>query len=173
MPRSTSSLPHSASGDASLAHVVKTGNKNAAAGEDAASDPLPLSSSFGPLPGVVPLAQVSAQAASDAATADSLYAPTSLGELAQLLSDHCQGVYVGVGAPGDAAGRVMLRLGGAMSGVTAEIITTAAGLCVRLHVADHDKWDEMTAHTGELERLLSASGPSSVRVESIFAGGRS
>lgn len=97
----------------------------------------------------------------------------SLGELAQLLSEQCQGVYVGLGAAGEGVGRVMLKLGGAMTGVSAEIVSTAAGLAVRMHVRDHDKWAEVAARKGELEQLLSAASALPVRIEPVFEGGRS
>ncbi|HSD37137.1 MAG TPA: hypothetical protein VLC92_06490 [Rhodocyclaceae bacterium] len=173
MPQRNSTPADSASGDGAAGHADKAGNKHAAANDEPVRDSLPVSSSAGQLPGVVAVSPLPAQAASGTTATGNATTPTSMGELAQLLSAHCQGVYVGVGAAGDAAGRVMLRLGGAMAGVSAEIINIAAGLCVRLHVADHDKRIELAAHTDELERLLSASGQFPVRVESVLAGGRS
>lgn len=94
------------------------------------------------------------------------------GELAQLLSRHCEGVYVGAGAAGDGVPRVMLKLGGVMTGVAVEIVGSASGLQVRLHVQDDARWAALAAHKGELERTLSAAG-GTVRVEPVLSGGQS
>lgn len=118
---------------------------------------------------IAAVSQVSdARSASNAASATP--AQTSVGELVQLLSEQCQGVYVGLDAAGS---RVMLRLGGAMTGVSAEIVNNDAGLCVRMHVRDHDKWADIAVRKDELEQLLSDASHAPVRIEPVFEGGRS
>jgi hypothetical protein len=110
----------------------------------------------------------SAAAPTQAAPADS----QAFGELTALLSRHCEGVYVGAGAPGS-AGRVMLRLSGALSGVSVEIASEAAGLLVRMHVPDAARWQSVASHTEELERVLAQSSGVPVRIEPVVGGGRS
>ncbi len=160
----------SSSAESSAGHAGKATRKAAAA-----TDRLPPDASAAALATQAPAASGEAQrsASTAAQMADAPFPADALGELAQLLSRHCDGIYVGVSASGGDVERVMLRLSGAMAGVSVELVSGAAGLQVRMHLRDDDTWDAVAAHKDELARALSGVSGLPVTVEPVFGGGKS